>query len=243
MTTKTKGKSKIISSVLSPAIKFWLRSQVEQVEGLQMKVMGSDGQILRGHIPEVFLEAQSAIYQGLYLSQVQVRGENIKINLGQILKGKALRLLEPIFINGQITLDQKDLQASLSSSLLGSGLKDLLKLLLEAQKVTDPEAMLRNYDISWQEVKFHEDNVSLKGILKDDQENLAPIHLRTGLSLIDQQILSLTPLHVETPLEHLNFSLTDFQVDLGEEVEIQQLSLTSTQLCCHGKLTVKPDVE
>jgi hypothetical protein len=243
MTTKTKGKSKIISTVLSPAIKFWLRSQVEQVEGLDMKVIGSDGQILRGHIPEVFLEAQSAIYQGLSLSQVQVRGENIKINLGQIIKGKALRLLEPIFINGQITLKQKDLQASLTSSLLGSGLRDLLLLLLASQKVNDPEAMLRNYDITWQEVTFHEDKVSLKGMIKDDQENVDPIHLRTGLSLINQQILSLNPLHVETSLEHLNFSLTDFQVDLGQEVEIQQLILDSQQLCCHGKLTVQPDLE
>lgn len=98
--TKTKVQSKIIASVLSPAIKLYLRSQVDQVEGLEIKIKGGDSQILRGHIPEVSLMAQRAIYQGLFLSQVQVTGENIKINLGQVLKGKALRLLEPIFIAG-----------------------------------------------------------------------------------------------------------------------------------------------
>jgi hypothetical protein len=236
-----KGKSKIISSVLSPAIKLWLRSQVDQVENLEIKINGGDGQILRGHIPEIVLSAQRAIYQGLSLSDVKVTGENIRINLGQIIKGKPLRLLESIFINGQITLEKNDLETSLTSPLLGSGLKDLLCLLLKEKEITNPEEMLRNYDINWQEVKFYEDKVSLKGTVKDPQGENFPIYLRTGLSLVNSQILSLNPLHLEAESEVFNFSFTDFQVDLGEEVEIQKLTLDTTQLCCHGKLTVKPD--
>lgn len=240
-TMTSKGKSKIIASVLSPAIKLYLRSQVEKVEGLEIKINGKDGQILRGHIPEVFLAAQRAIYQGLFLSAVQITGENIRINLGQVLKGKALRLLEPIFIGGQITLEKNDLQESLASPLLASGLKDLLILLLKEKQIANPQEMLENYDIRWEEVEFTQDQVSLKGSLKDEQEKISRIYLSTGLNLIDKQILALNPLKVEAKPEHLNFSLTDFQVNLGEEVEINHLSLDSTQLCCHGKLTVKPD--
>jgi hypothetical protein len=213
---------------------------VEQIDGLEIKISGGDGQILRGHIPEVFLSAQKAIYQGLFLSQVTVTGKNIRVNLGQVIKGKALRLLEPIFIGGEITLAQADLQSSLSSSLLASGLKDLLVLLLEAKQVQNPAQILKDYEMTWEDVNFHEDKVSLKGSLQNQQGEIFPIHIRTGLSLIDEQILCLNPLHVEATVEHLNFSKGDFQVDLGDLVKIEKLSLDSTQLCCQGKLTVQP---
>ena len=56
----------MISTVVSPAVQFWLRSQVEAVETLQFKLRGRDRQILRGHIPTVSIAACRAIYQGLH---------------------------------------------------------------------------------------------------------------------------------------------------------------------------------
>ena len=238
--TKKKKKSKIIGSILPPAIKLWLKSQVEKIEDLEIKIDGGDTQILRGYIPEVFLSAKCAIYQGLYLSDVSVRGENIKINLGQVIKGKALRLLQPIFINGKIILKQKDIQNSLSSALLNSGLKDLFLLLLAQNKVDNPEEILAKYDITWHKVTLYEDKVTLEGNLSDSEDDISPIYLHTRLSLINSQILSLQPLQIEAKPEDLNFIFNDFQVDLGDEVKIQQLSLDETQLCCHGKITVQP---
>ena len=45
--------SRIASAVLSPAVQLWLRSQVEQVDELKVKIEGSDRQILSGTIPKV----------------------------------------------------------------------------------------------------------------------------------------------------------------------------------------------
>jgi hypothetical protein len=80
-------KSTIISTVLSPALRLWLRSQVEQLEALQFNIIGGDRQILTGHIPGVSIAASGVVYQGLHLSKIQLEGTDIRVNLGQVIKG------------------------------------------------------------------------------------------------------------------------------------------------------------
>ena len=121
------SKQRIISKILSPAVWLWLRSQVEQVSNLEVKISGSDRQILTGYIPRVFMCARHVVYQGLHLSQVQLVGENILTNLGQVLRGKPLQLLEPVPVSGELLLKESDLNASLQSPLLANALNDLLK--------------------------------------------------------------------------------------------------------------------
>ena len=104
----------LISKVLSPALRLWLRSQVESVAELNFSIQGKDRQILTGYIPSISLNSSRAVYQGLHLGEVELLGENIRINIGQVLKGKPLQLLEPIQVTGQVRLDQADLEASLS---------------------------------------------------------------------------------------------------------------------------------
>jgi hypothetical protein len=117
----------VVSKVLSSAVRVWLRSQVESVEDLQFQIGGSNRQILTGHIPKVAIAARQAVYQGLHLSQVDVVGEAIRINLGQVLKGKPLQLLDIVPIQGDIELTQADLNASLSSPLLRGGITDFFR--------------------------------------------------------------------------------------------------------------------
>jgi hypothetical protein len=46
------------------------------------------GKFCDGYIPGVFLAVGKAIYQGLHLGKAQLRGENIRLNIGQVLQGK-----------------------------------------------------------------------------------------------------------------------------------------------------------
>ncbi|PSB25836.1 DUF2993 domain-containing protein, partial [filamentous cyanobacterium Phorm 46] len=55
--------SRIASAVLSPAVQLWLRSQVQQVDELKVKIEGSDRQILSGTIPKVTAAARGAVYK------------------------------------------------------------------------------------------------------------------------------------------------------------------------------------
>lgn len=84
--------SAIIRSVLSPVLKFWLRSQVEMVQDLEISIDGADGQILKGNIPQAQVSGQGIIYQGLYLTKLNLVATDIHLNIPQILKGQTLKL-------------------------------------------------------------------------------------------------------------------------------------------------------
>lgn len=238
-TLKSK-KSQIISKVLSPAVQLWLRSQVEEVESLQFKIIGGDRQILSGHIPTVFVAASRAIYQGLHLSQLQLEGSSIRVNLGQILKGKPLRLLEPVPVAGQLLLQDSDLHASLQAPLLSTAVTEFLSTLLQSNKITNLVADLKEQQISWQQVNIAQDQLTLFGTLTDAMQQTTPIVIRAGLQLATPQLLKLNPFQIQISPTASPFNFDGFQVDLGSDVDLQEIALTPGQLLCRGRLTVLP---
>ena len=220
--TKT---SRIISTVLSPAIRLWLRSQVERVEALEFKITGGDRQILTGNIPNISVAASQAVYQGLHLSQIQLQATQIRVNLGQVIKGKSLHLLEPVPVTGQLTLSETDLQASLKSQLLSTALSEFLGTFL-----TSP-----NLDLNWQKITIDTGLLTLSGTLQ-----AMPITIIAGLQLASPHELLLDPFQIQMPPPFESQNLDGFQVDLGSEVDLQEITLTSALLLCRGCLKVLP---
>lgn len=235
----SKQGSRIISTTLSPALRLWLRSQVSQVENLQLKISGSDRQILTGYIPQVFIAASHAVYQGLHLSHIQLTGENIRINLGQVLRGKPLRLLEPIPVSGELILEEADLKASLQAPLLATALTDLLRTLLQAVP-THPDDILKDQQISWQQITIDPEYLKLSGTLTEQSGKATPLVLRTSLQLASPHELLLESPCIETQQELLRGDLDTFKIDLGSEVDIQELTVIPGQLVCRGRINVIP---
>ena len=233
-------RSRMISTVLSPALRLWLRSQVEQVDALQFKITGGDRQILTGYIPSISIAASHAIYQGLHLSQIQLEGSNIRVNLGQVIKGKPLHLLEPVPVVGQLLLLESDLQASLQSPLLSTALTELLDTLLQSDQVINPDKDLKDKKISWQQIVIDTNQLTLVGTLTEVNLQTTPIVLRASLQLATKSVLQLNSLQIQLKPESEPINLDNFQVDLGSEVELQELTLTPGQLRCNGRLTVMP---
>lgn len=233
-------KSRVISQVLSPAVQLWLRSQVEQVESLQFKIQGGDRQILSGHIPMVSIAASRAVYQGLHLSQLQLEGTSIRVNLSQVIKGKPLRLLEPVPVEGELLLLGSDLQASLQAPLLSNALTELLTTFLKSNGATNSLDTLKDGQISWQNVDIDRGQLTLSGTLTDTAGQTTPVVIRAGLQLATPQILRLHPLQIQLSSISSSVNLDGFQVDLGSEVDLEELALTPGQLTCRGRLTVLP---
>lgn len=232
-------RSEIISKVLSPALRFWLRSQVDSIEELQLQIFGRDRQILRGYIPNVSLSSTYAVYQGLHLRRVQLTGENIRINIGQILKGKPFRLLEPIKVAGELQLEEADLNASVSSSLLSNAFTDLLLTLLESSGVSQPKTILEKYEVNWQKVTLNADKFTLYGTLTDEEGNVEPASIRAGLELVNSQVLRLYPIQIEVLPQLFAIAITQLQIDLGSDVEIETLRLETGKLLCCGRGMVR----
>lgn len=227
----------LIGKVLSPALRLWLRSQVQSAAELSFSIQGKDRQILTGYIPSVSLNSSRAVYQGLHLGEVQLLGENIRINIGQILKGKPLQLLEPIQVTGQVYLAEADLQASLSSSLLASALRDLLEVILQENGVESANQHLENSQINWQEIVLQPTDFTLKGMRSDSSGQLIPVVIQAELELVDGQTLGINPVQIVGFSEFIR-DCRKFSVDLGKDVTIEEFSLAKNQLFCCGRLTI-----
>lgn len=238
--TSLQKPSQIISKVISPALRLWLRSQVEEVATLQLSIVGCDRQILTGYIPQVSLAAKQAVYQGLHLSQIQLEGSNIRLNLGQIIKGKPLRLLEPVPVVGQLLLLEPDLQSSLEAPLLSNALTELLYTFLKSDDIIQPDKDPKTPQIRWQKININIGQLTLRGISTNSDVGAKLIVIRAGIQLATPQQLELNPLQVQIDPDAPPISLDGFLINLGPEVELQELTLTTGQLICRGGLKVMP---
>ena len=108
----------VVSSVLIPLVKLWLRSQVEHIDVIEIEIEGRSRQILSGDIPKATVIGSGAKYQGLAISHIELTAENIHLNIAQMLKGEPLRLLTAIDVTMAVNLAAADLQSCLQSPLL-----------------------------------------------------------------------------------------------------------------------------
>lgn len=230
----------MINQVISQAVKIYLRSQVERVEDLQVKITGGNRQILKGHIPAVFLASSCAVYQGLHLREIEVEGINISFNLADVLKKKPLKLLAPVPVSINLLLEEADLQASLVSPLLASGLTDFLSSLLSAKGIKNPQAELADCKIDWLTISLSDRQLQLQANLVDSTDNLTQLNVKAGLTLANSHTLCLSPLTIETIPELLFNQNHQLEIDLGTEVAIAELSLESGKLVCSGEIMVLP---
>ena len=245
--------SQILSKILSPAIRFWLRSQVESAAALEFQVSGRDRQILRGWISTVQVTATQVVYQGLHLSQAQLKASQIRINLNQVVQGKPLRLLEIVPVFGEIQLTQADLTASSESPLLHQGLTDILQNIL--RNLLESLAVPELAGLSIQDMTLKAPHLILKsGQITVRTEVVSPVAnspdllcwhllLQTAPRLVTPSQLQLADLTIE--ITRLNQAaskqiLPPFEIDLGQEVNLQQLEITPTQIICIGQVNVVP---
>ncbi|NDJ16771.1 DUF2993 domain-containing protein [Myxacorys almedinensis] len=246
--TASKG-GRIISKVLAPAVRLWLRSQVEDIQDLQVDIEAGDRELLSGQIQRIRLSARKAVYRGLHLTRVDLMGQTIRVNLGQILRGKPLRLLAPIPIEGTLLLQEDDLSASANAPLLKAGVAEFLATLLRSSgSETEKTALnLQNLKIRLEEnyVVVAASLVSVRGTDNAIPTELrpAPIAIRTGFEMGTPNVLKLVK---PQWLPHANAKrgleiadLDGYEFNLGKDTEIQDLKLEQGQMTCRAKLWVR----
>ncbi|WP_392535873.1 DUF2993 domain-containing protein [Nostoc sp. C117] len=230
--TTNVNKIRIITQVLTTAVKLWLRAQVSQISELEVEIKASDRQLISGRIPSVSIFATHAVYQGLLITQIQLIAENIQINIGSILKGKPLRLLEIVPVVADLTIDEKDLNASLSSNLLSSALGDLLVKVL-------PTYCPKTQPINWQEIILENNQIILRGMRVTNSET-TPLEICLGLDLLNGHELQLTHIQIKDDQRDLLDNNDGYNFDLGSDVDIQDLTLIPGKLVCRGRINVNP---
>ena len=227
-----KNQFRLITNVLTAAVKLWLRTQVSHVEQLQVEIVGGDRQIISGNIPTVSIFAQKAVYQGLHLSLVDLVAKNIRIDISSVLKGQNLQLLEKVSVFAELNQQEADLSASLSSTLLSTALNDVLVKLL-------PEYSANSKSTSWQKITIKDGLLVIFAII-DQENNPQPLDICMGLKLLSPHELSIAPISVTSNTKTLFESHEGEYIDLGSDVEIQDLQIIPGNIICRGTINVNP---
>lgn len=227
--------SRIVSAILSPAVQLWLRSQVQHIEELTLKIEGSDRQLLHGTIPKVSLTARDAVYQGLHLTSATLAATSIRVNLGQVLKRKPLQLLAPVPVVGEVRLSQTDLNASLKAPLLTKALSDFLLPLLP--NLGEPQQQL---NLQNPQMTINAGQLTLSAAILLTKGTPIPLLLRTGLRLANGHELWFEKPDVQLSQGLMSGKLDNFQLDLGSEVNLEELTLRPGELVCRGEIQVNP---
>ena len=222
-----------MGSVLAPACRVWLRSQVSHVNDIQVDITGGSLQILSGTIPQVAVVAEGAIYQGLSLGSIDLIAENIRINLPQVLKGQPLGLLEPISVTAEVKFSEQDLQSSLIAPLLSQAITDLFTQILGAN------SQQLAWTVDWTQVQIAPQMLILQGDLTTAGQTV-PIEISMGIAISNGQILHLDPLKISCSIDLPGSNITSHQIDLGDDVNITQLQLSTGELICRGGILVNP---
>jgi LmeA-like phospholipid-binding len=229
---KNGKKIRLITQALTTAIKLWLRTQLTQVSQIEVEIGASDRQILSGSMPSVSIFATNAVYQGVHVTRIQLWAENIRINIGEILKGKPLRLLEVVPVVAELIVEEQDLNNSLSSELLSTALNDVLVKLL-------PEECQKSKPIFWQEITIDNQRLILSGVLSPDSESTF-LEISMGLELLNGRELKLSQVQIKYNQEVVGKSNSGYNLDLGSDVDIKEITLKSSQLICRGQINVNP---
>jgi len=246
------GRKPLIGSLLSTAIRLWLRSQVDKIDHLDLNIEGSNRSLLSGEIPAVSVWYENAIYRGLHLTQVQLQGSDIRFNFSQVLKGQALHLLEPFFVTGNLNLNQSDLNISLQAPILEQALNEFVLSLFRSMTETaltsssdpKPEA-----DQSWvksvqqiqnPEITLETDDLILDAKLLFESGELLSFQLKTGLEIANFRELMLVQPQVQIYDINTELHLDHYIIDLGSDIKIQNLILSQGLLEIQAMLKVNP---
>lgn len=260
--SSSNSSSHLISSVLTPAVKLWLKTQVERADDLTIAIASRDRQFIQGYIPSLRVAARQIIYQGLHLGVVEAIATQIRINWWRVVRGQPLQLLEPIPIDVRMQLSEADLNQSLKTDLFADAVADLIGRLLAGPALAHASAVFKPESNPWgsgepiatEAVDFQVLHVSLQPevlvltgqVMRGDRPY--PVRLKTGLCLENGQTLQFQNPQLlsdsdDHPNDHQGRSLPDLEnvsIDLGDTVQLSTLTLKERSLICEGRILVIP---
>ncbi|MDX2272881.1 MAG: DUF2993 domain-containing protein [Cyanobacteriota bacterium] len=230
--------AQIAGSLLSPLVSAWIRSEVESVENLNVQITGSDADILNGTIQQANVSGDNLSYQGFQVSQLQLNGQNIRLNVGEAVQGKGqLRLLAPVPVQVAMKLTEADLNRTLQAPMIQQQLAQAqVNLPIGGQAVP--------FLISQPQVTLESGRVRIQAQLKTPEGSQLPITLTTGLRAQNSnQLLLVDPAWIaegqSTPIPIPG--LSNLPIQLDPDVTIRRLEVQPGQILYDGSLTIQPE--
>lgn len=234
----------LIGKVLAPAIRLWLKSQTEHLEDLKLSIQAGDRQILSGKIPRIEASVVAAVYQGIHIRDLQLTAQEIQVNLGQVMRGKALKLLAAFPIDLKLSLSEEDLNRSLCTPMIQQAVTQFLMGILGSAGGSSQNRLT----ITNLKAKLQDDIIILSGNLPsssgDTLTNTTEIAIRTGLQLTRPNKISLqNPTWLPHAKAKRGMAITElngYEFDLGSGTSMTEVTIELGKISCIGRLTVLP---
>lgn len=240
-----KRSSGLISKVLAPAVRLWLKSQTEHLEDLKLSIQAGDRQILSGKISRIEASVVSAVYQGIHIRDLQLTAQEIQVNLGQVIRGKALKLLAEFPIDLKFSLSEDDLNRSLCTPMIQQAVTEFLMGILGGSSTN--ASSQKRLTITNLKAKLQDDIILLCGNLPssgDPNASATEIAIRTGLQLTQPNKLALqNPVWLPHAKAKRGMAITElngYEFDLGPGTSMAQVTIELGKISCIGRLTVLP---
>lgn len=102
-------------ALLARGLELWLRRECERIDSLEIQLLGSAAQLMRGRLEGVRLEARRVVYRELRLERVSLNSGPIRVRMASLLPGRSLDLGASFAVNGRVAFRDDDLARSLAS--------------------------------------------------------------------------------------------------------------------------------
>jgi len=223
----------LLGAVLNPVVAAWIRSQVENVEDLQVTIQGSDPELLNGTIPAAQVAGRNLRYGGVAVSHVTLRGQNIRLNVPAALQGSPLQLTQAVPVQVGLVMTEADLNQTLQSPLIQAQLGQA-KVTLPVGNASVP------FVIRDPKVRLIQDRLHIDAQLSSDQGPSVPVSLATRIVVTSPTQLALRdPVWLIAGQEIPIGGLKHLPIDLGSDVQIEQLAIRDRSLQYQGILVIQ----
>jgi hypothetical protein len=128
-----------VLQLLSRGLQLWLRSQCEAIDHLELELLGSGRELLRGRLAGVRVRATGVTYRQLTMAAVELTSTPLELQLGPLWRGRTPTLQQPFRISGTARFDGDGLTRSLAGEPWRQLGDQLIHELVERGS-TDPEA-------------------------------------------------------------------------------------------------------
>ncbi len=227
-------------ALLNPLVQYWVRSQVQQVDNLQVNIQGADRDVLNGQIQNLQLSGNNVIYQGMSARSIQLTGNDIHLDTASAYQGKGLHLLQPVRAKAIVSLSEQDVNAYLASPELQAKLRGLNVPLPSLMGGSETPMAL---DITKPSVVLQKDRLQLNATLQVQKGEPAPIRITTGVTTANLHQLKLVDPRLVDDKDTKGVPidlLTNLLIPIGQQLEVRKVSIRPGFLDLEGDFVISP---
>jgi LmeA-like phospholipid-binding len=238
-TLSTSANAQWVGTLITPLLKTWVRQQVSQADNLDIKLQGTDQQLLSGLIPQIDITADNVVYQGIQARSVNLVGRSVHLDLSQAFKGGGVKLKSPVQADLAITMAEPDLNRYLTSPQFQKQFANqrLSMPSFGGAAATTVPLILNQPKISL----LDQGRVQVEANLQPEQGAALPVQITAGIDLLNANTLKLNNPELKSSGQLLPTEvLQSLKIDLGQDTQVKSLDIRKGLMQMKGIFTIRP---